>query len=92
MKELVKKIKAFESGDKITLITKNLFGEVTEVKATYRGNLKPYGYINKTSGSWALYPGHGFDIKCYKINIKPYRCAITRTISLFDVVDIKKGW
>ncbi len=96
MEELLEKFKVLKIGDRIILTMETLLGDSTEVKATYKGNLKQHGFVKPTGGSWALYGGindkMGFTIPCYQINIKPYRCAKTRFISFSDIKDVKKGW
>ncbi|WP_373205227.1 hypothetical protein [Clostridium tertium] len=92
VEELLEKLKKFKIGDRITLVMENLFGGVIEARATYKGNLKPYGYISESSGGWSLYSCEVYDIQCYKFNIIPYRCVHPRMINLFDVKDVRKGW
>ncbi|WP_040437002.1 hypothetical protein [Clostridium sartagoforme] len=92
VEKLLEKLRELEIGDRITLVMENFFGGTIETRATYKGNLKPYGYISENSGGWALYPCEAYNIQCYKFNIIPYRCIHPRMISLFDVKDVRKGW
>lgn len=93
MENLVRKINCFKKGEKITLVLENIFKEEILLKATYMGEIKPFGFTSADGGSWGLFQTGSTTIKCYNILIKFYKKKNNQYITLgHSVKDIVKGW
>lgn len=77
-----------EPGTKVKLKITGYFGNIVETEGKIVKTPYQHGWLN-ANGSWALYPGHGFDIPCYKVAFLPKRKRKPIIITVRDIQEIE---
>ena len=78
-----------EPGTKVRIKMIGAFGDIVEIDGKIAGRPFHHGYLCRESGSWALFPGGGFDIPCYKVPFLKKRKRRPWAIMLEDIKEIE---